>query len=68
MDADIIGMLALNLHSTCTAACLQPLANLSALNALNVSFNPLQSFPRVVGNLTALLELNLDYTGTLCML
>jgi leucine-rich repeat protein SHOC2 len=40
------------------------LSRLTALNALNVSFNPLgPDFPPVLTALTSLLELNLDHTG-----
>lgn len=45
------------------AAPPQGLSRLTSLNALNLSFNPLPAFPPVVARLTALLELNLDYTG-----
>jgi hypothetical protein len=47
-------------------AAAQDLARLTGLNALNISFNPMPKFPPVIGRLAALLELNLDYTGTHC--
>lgn len=50
-----------------SASPLQALAKLTALNALNISFNPLQTFPKVIADLTSLLELNLDFTSE-CLL
>jgi len=46
-------------------ALAQALSGLTALNALNLSFNPLQVLPPVLTDLTSLQELNLDYTGGL---
>jgi hypothetical protein len=36
---------------------------LSMLVALNLGFNPLQTFPTVMRGLTSLIELNIDSTG-----
>jgi hypothetical protein len=40
-------MFARNLHSPCTAAYLQALANTSALNTINVSFKPSGRSPKL---------------------
>jgi hypothetical protein len=56
------------LYALCILACAQSLSRLTGLNALNLSFNPLPALPPVIAALTALLELNLDYTGGLGLL